>query len=130
MVAVTVILAAVIGSFVIGMGDQVQTTAPKATFSFDFDHEDGLMITHDGGELIDTEVDDLLVINEGTTIAGSGVSPDWTGTDVMAGVSLEERIDTGFEEGDEIRVVWRDGATGESVTVARQQAAYDAPGAT
>lgn len=63
MVAVTVILAAVIGIFVIGFGEQVQTTASKATFTFDFDHEGGVMITHDGGESIDTNIDDLLVIH-------------------------------------------------------------------
>lgn len=128
MVAVTVILAAVIGSFVIGMGDQVQTTAPKATFTFDFDLEDGVMITHDGGESIDTNVDDLLVIHEGTSIAGSGETPSWTDAEVTAGIGLGDRIDSGYDEGDEILVVCRDGTTGESVTVARHQAPYRAPG--
>ncbi|MEF8869094.1 MAG: type IV pilin N-terminal domain-containing protein, partial [Haloarculaceae archaeon] len=32
MVAITVILAAVIGTFVLGLGDQVQSTAPQASF--------------------------------------------------------------------------------------------------
>jgi len=36
MVAITVILAAVIGTFVLGLGDQVQTTSPSASISFDF----------------------------------------------------------------------------------------------
>jgi flagellin-like protein len=35
MVAITVILAAVIGTFVLGLGDQVQTTTPQASFTFD-----------------------------------------------------------------------------------------------
>jgi len=35
MVAITVILAAVIGTFVLGLGDQVQNTTPSASFGFD-----------------------------------------------------------------------------------------------
>jgi flagellin-like protein len=56
MVAITVILAAVIGTFVLGLGDQVQTTAPQASFTFDFIDDsstDKLTITHDGGDSIE-----------------------------------------------------------------------------
>lgn len=35
MVAITVILAAVIGTFVLGLGEQVQTTTPQVSFGFD-----------------------------------------------------------------------------------------------
>jgi len=35
MVAITVILAAVIGTFVLGLGDQVQQSTPQAQFGFD-----------------------------------------------------------------------------------------------
>ena len=56
MVAITVILAAVIGTFVLGLGDQVQNTSPQASFNFDFDDGSGgsdvLTITHDGGDSI------------------------------------------------------------------------------
>ena len=59
MVAITVILAAVIGTFVLGLGDQVQTTAPNAQFNFDYtsgeDPDPSLKITHDGGDGIDGE---------------------------------------------------------------------------
>ena len=37
MVAITVILAAVIGTFVLGLGDQVQNTSPQASFTFDYE---------------------------------------------------------------------------------------------
>jgi flagellin-like protein len=56
MVAITVILAAVIGTFVLGLGDQVQQTSPTAQFSFDYDQSAGatsdgaVTITHDGGD--------------------------------------------------------------------------------
>jgi len=57
MVAITVILAAVIGTFVLGLGDQVQSTSPQASFNFDYtqdatDDSDELVVTHDGGDSI------------------------------------------------------------------------------
>jgi len=52
MVAITVILAAVIASFVLGLGDS-QEVSPTATFDFDYDADDGnLTITHTGGDNI------------------------------------------------------------------------------
>jgi len=65
MVAITVILAAVIGTFVLGLGDQVQNTTPQASFGFDQTTEtveDGdthtaevnvVTITHENGDSID-----------------------------------------------------------------------------
>jgi flagellin-like protein len=56
MVAITVILAAVIGTFVLGLGDQVSQTTPNASFSFDYTNNssgvDTLEITHRGGDTI------------------------------------------------------------------------------
>ena len=53
MVAITVILAAVIASFVLGLGDQAQQAKPQASFSFSYDGSDNeLTITHDGGDSI------------------------------------------------------------------------------
>ncbi|MEF8890226.1 MAG: type IV pilin N-terminal domain-containing protein, partial [Haloferacaceae archaeon] len=50
MVAITVILAAVIGTFVLGLGQNVQST-PQASFSFDFnDTATEVDITHNGGD--------------------------------------------------------------------------------
>ncbi|EMA01070.1 hypothetical protein C437_19787 [Haloarcula vallismortis ATCC 29715] len=53
MVAITVILAAVIATFVLGLGDQVSNTAPQASFSTDYDSgNDWVEFTHDGGDSI------------------------------------------------------------------------------
>lgn len=55
MVAITVILAAVIASFVLGMGQQPET-APQASFEFDYTEnpsgDDTLTVTSEGGEKI------------------------------------------------------------------------------
>ncbi|MFB6082709.1 MAG: type IV pilin [Halorientalis sp.] len=59
MVAITVILAAVIATFVLGLGEQVSSTAPTASFSFQYDEgadstaqEGNLTVTHGGGDAI------------------------------------------------------------------------------
>jgi len=58
MVAITVILAAVIGTFVLGLGDQVQQQAPQASFEFDTSNigsgatDDSFTLTHVGGDSI------------------------------------------------------------------------------
>jgi len=52
MVAITVILAAVIGTFVIGLGDDLGGTAPSASFDTNFDNEDTFTFTHRGGDRI------------------------------------------------------------------------------
>ena len=57
MVAITVILAAVIASFVLGLGDQ-NNPAPTTSFNFDYDGSGtSLDITHeDGDQLTQTEM--------------------------------------------------------------------------
>jgi len=59
MVAITVILAAVIATFVLGLVDSLSNTAPQASFSFEYTDNSGsgpaideLAITHDGGDSI------------------------------------------------------------------------------
>ena len=53
MVAITVILAAVIGTFVLGLGDQLGDTAPQASFTIDENGADNISITKTGGQSID-----------------------------------------------------------------------------
>jgi flagellin-like protein len=67
MVAITVILAAVIATFVLGLGEQVGSSAPQATFQFSQDnvtYQDAdphtyaatqVVITHQGGATIEGE---------------------------------------------------------------------------
>jgi len=69
MVAITVILAAVIASFVLGLGD-TQDTAPTASFDFEYDEGgapsgDAIIITKSGGDSI-----------EGSNIYIRGANPD------------------------------------------------------
>ena len=53
MVAITVILAAVIGTFVLGLGDQLGDSAPQASFSVDDVNDTNVTITKTGGATLD-----------------------------------------------------------------------------
>ncbi|WP_226021487.1 type IV pilin [Halomicrobium salinisoli] len=57
MVAITVILAAVIASFVLNLGDQAQQSTPTASIDFEYTQnpsgDDVLTITHSSGDTLD-----------------------------------------------------------------------------
>ena len=58
MVAITVILAAVIATFVLGLGEQVSSTAPQVTFDMEVDtssSNDELTVVHDGGGTVERQ---------------------------------------------------------------------------
>ena len=77
MVAITVILAAVIGTFVLGLGGQVQETAPNAQFNWDQVDNTNLDITHTGGQGIDPAR--LQVVNDDHTPENTCGQGDWGG---------------------------------------------------
>jgi flagellin-like protein len=80
MVAITVILAAVIASFVLGLGNNATNTNPQASFSFEFEETEeeagtsyGITtISHDGGDTIN---------NNEVYLRGSGYVQTWENTD-------------------------------------------------
>jgi flagellin-like protein len=93
MVAVTVILAAVIGTFVLGLGNQISQTNPSASFTFDYDRnpvEDELMITHSGGDtLASSEV--VIRMNGAST---NGSTEDDIANDLDSLINHEHRFYT------------------------------------
>ena len=96
LIAMTVILAAVIGAVVLGIGVG-PADAPQATLSFEYDGTDTVEMTHEGGDALDwSEI----------TVAGdvTDSSPD-DGT-MTAGDNENVASDVG--DGDEIRIVWED----------------------
>ncbi|WP_276271501.1 type IV pilin N-terminal domain-containing protein [Haloarcula litorea] len=136
MVAITVILAAVIASFVLGLGDQAQQTTPQASFSFDYDESFGdsgegvLEITHDGGDTISGS--SLYIRGSGWVDASSGtdfssdVDIDSTNSDDTwddaaseTEVSAGESIAAGVGDGYEIRVIYETQEGDNSATLAQ-----------
>ena len=98
MVAITVILAAVIGSFVLGLGNSVQQTAPNANFQFDYTEVSGdyeVTATHTGGDTIpsgdtinltDGNVSNATTFSSGDMSAGDSLPTMTTGPDTTVRV--------------------------------------------
>jgi len=101
MVAITVILAAVIGTFVLGLGDQVQSTTPQASFGFEKSTTDvevdvvddtttdtitvtSVTITHESGDTIDANNLDVSV-NGATAYTNAGDATDTDDADEVGG---------------------------------------------
>ncbi|WP_248895512.1 type IV pilin [Haloplanus halobius] len=120
MVAITVILAAVIGTFVLGLGDQVSENAPQASFSFEFSMGDNanassVTIAHEGGATIENST--LSVTGDGTDNLTLDTS-NWGGT-VQAGDQITyNNVNTG----ETIRVIWTNPSGGSTNTIARATA--------
>ncbi|ELZ97981.1 hypothetical protein C440_01998 [Haloferax mucosum ATCC BAA-1512] len=111
MVAITVILAAVIGTFVLGLGDQVGNTAPQASFSFDYDGANTVTITHESGDAIDTDL---------VSVTGNGVGSvgSWTDDTINAGDSVDVTTSSNpLTGGETIRVVWTSESGSNSATL-------------
>ncbi|ACV10756.1 Protein of unknown function DUF1628 [Halorhabdus utahensis DSM 12940] len=95
MVAITVILAAVIATFVLGLGEQISDTAPSATFTYDHDGSNTLTITHSGGQSLQSANIDIK--------ASAGSPGTWTASEISAGDSIDV---TGISSSDTVQVIW------------------------
>ena len=114
MVAITVILAAVIGAFVLGLGDQASQSAPQASFDWSFDtNEDNVTITHAGGDNIDKNNLRMPGMDD-----PDGAAQDWVTNDtIRTGDSLEAGYDPSESS---IRIVWEAPGGGSSNTLAER----------
>ncbi|MDQ2053206.1 type IV pilin N-terminal domain-containing protein [Halobellus sp. H-GB7] len=120
MVAITVILAAVIGSFVLNLGQGVQQTAPQASFEFDYNTTNGasnVTITHQSGDSITASQ----LNTTGANWADS--TPTWNKsyTTVTAGNSITKEAKNAFN-GQTIRVVWSSQNGETSATLSQSKA--------
>ena len=122
MVAITVILAAVIGTFVLGLGSNVESV-PSAQFSFDYNSAgDEVTVTHDGGDSIAPAA--LSVSDdEGDTVGFDG-SGQGTASVTDSTVSSGDSVDfTGLgSSASEVRVIWNPESGDTSQTLATSTA--------
>ena len=120
MVAITVILAAVIGTFVLGLGDDLQDTSPTASFNFEYEDNDGsnddVTVTHAGGDTIDGAL--LSVTADGTELT---MDSDWS-SEVSAGSSAVAESDGNDWTGETVRVNWESETGQSSATLATSTA--------
>ncbi|QLG27386.1 type IV pilin N-terminal domain-containing protein [Halorarum halophilum] len=126
MVAITVILAAVIGTFVLGLGNNLQETSPNANFQFDYEERtDGngynVTATHHGGVTINGDNANSLTLN--ASEMHDGATPNGIAfTDFDNGVSSGDS-ETLHEvaSGSDVRVIWTSTNGGNSQTLAEGQ---------
>jgi flagellin-like protein len=129
MVAITVILAAVIGTFVLGLGDQVGNNAPQATFEFSYnDDNDGwgtdvdyMNVTHEGGDSVDNSTIEIKV--NGTTVP-EGSSPvyhvgfaDTITAGNMTSVKWDATAGNDGPSGAKVQIVWSSPEGGSSAVI-------------
>ena len=116
MVAITVILAAVIGTFVLGLGDSVES-APQASFNFDYDDTaspEKVTIRHRGGDNIDTSKLEVRVngasIDEASAEYEDGsstLSDQYSSFNAGNEVTIQDTND--YDSGDNVDVVYISG---------------------
>jgi flagellin-like protein len=112
MVAITVILAAVIGTFVLGLGDSVES-APQASFNFDYDDTgtEEVTIRHRGGDNIDASKLEVRV--NGNAVDAGDYNSDSTLSDQYSSFNAGNEViiqDTsGYSSGDNVDVVYISG---------------------
>ncbi|GGK59022.1 type IV pilin [Haloarcula sebkhae] len=133
MVAITVILAAVIASFVLGLGDQAQQATPQASFSWDYDagttdggdwgkelaqdSNDGqVTITHDGGDTIEAG---RLSLTDGEDTLQFDGNPYDSDSEITAGTTTTAVI----ENDDELSLIYTNEGGDNTATLS----SYDAP---
>ena len=128
MVAITVILAAVVGTVAVGFTDRFEQSTPQSSFGFAYDAEppddgacstdltDGgdtgnLTVTHESGEAIDG--DQLYLLTD----AGEA---EWKADcDGAETVSTGDSIDVAVDADQTLRVVWESDAGAETKTIVR-----------
>lgn len=109
-----VLLAAVVGTFVLGLGDSVEQSVPRASFSYAFESGGPVIITHRGGDSI--RAGELVVVYTSGGETRIENWPDRDGDDwIRAGDSYTTRASP--DSGTEVRVVWERLDGSESATL-------------
>ena len=112
MVAITVILAAVIGTFVLGLGQNIEDTSPNAQFNMEYEDSSPpgyacdpgspsgstLDITHQSGPTIDAER---------LTVSEDGSEQDWSQcSDTTDSVGAGDTAAVNVDDTATVRLVW------------------------
>jgi flagellin-like protein len=121
MVAITVILAAVIGAFVLELGSSAATEQPQASFDFEFNGSNvtvtHVTVTHQGGSEIDnSSISVVLDKSYNDSVY------NWSGADeiITAGESMDSSDISTYSGGaDTVQVVWN-GENGQSAVLAER----------
>jgi len=78
MVAITVILAAVIGTFVLGLGDSIGDNSPSASYDWD-EGSDEVELTHVSGQTLNADRLSTSVTDSTLEFGGDSFGETWAG---------------------------------------------------
>ncbi|UPV99694.1 type IV pilin N-terminal domain-containing protein [Halorussus gelatinilyticus] len=129
MVAITVILAAVIGTFVLGLGDRVSQASPSATFTFDYSENGGNItvdVVHDGGNAVPADQVNVTVGGQNVygdgelAISNSGDNSSFPSGDITAGDTLTINSST-FSDGDTVKVIWHASGSDKTAVIGESE---------
>ena len=131
MVAITVILAAVIGAFVLQIGGDLGESAPQASISVSDTAENEVFLRHGGGDTLEWDETRVLVESDGDQATWDGsVDDSFSSADRVTAITQTgdgAELDTGtvseipqsdgtefeFDEGDRISITLIDTSSGE-----------------
>lgn len=109
MVAITVILAAVIGTFVLDLGQSAGQSAPQASLSVDTNtNDETITISHEGGDGLDSSKTRIVVTLAGTTSTFNEIS-----SSLILSVGKTATIDI---SGTTDKIDWNDDNTDDDYT--------------
>lgn len=130
MVAVTVVLASLVGAFIFGVSDRFSQQAPNTQVAFDYSEENGKVeISHDGGVILTSDNTGTLRITGGDYEGswGEGYDPDSAEEEQAAVKEDEPDTEIGdtiwyseegeLQSGDSIELQWTssDGSNSEQL---------------
>ena len=125
MVAITVILAAVIGTFVLGLGDSIGENAPSASYDWD-ETSDAVTLTHVSGQTLNADRITGTIDGSPAEDGDETLGELWAGSDdtISSGDSVDWVEDASTSDGvgdistdDELRVIWTASGGGSSSTL-------------
>ena len=127
MVAITVILAAVIGTFVLGLGESIEDNAPSSSFTTEYE-EGGASTTSDSCDPdTSTTDDDLLEMTHqsGPTIDADRLTVqvngsdavDWTACGGSSDVGSGDTAEIDVDAGSTARLIWTAEGGGQTDTL-------------
>jgi flagellin-like protein len=124
MVAITVILAAVIGSFVLNLGGSLQNTSPQATIDFNYNESanpvngtGNVTLVHASGDQLENS--SIRVTTSDSTSSFSGANYSDENSPYTAGDQIAKGP---YDAGETVRLVWQDPEGGSSSTIAESSA--------
>ena len=98
MVAITVILAAVIGTFVLGLGDSLGDNQPSAQLSISVDETDNnVTIEHNGGDSINLDNLDIVARDGSSTVGGPETVGEFDSVEDATRIGVGESVNVQYD---------------------------------